>query len=222
MSRLFITPRELNFISDITKEFMKDVVGQKVYYYSISEHQTKTHGVYNEAVRKVFDSPIALDALVDNNFQVDTKINTFGIDAQYKIEIFLQHRDLIDKGINVNIGDVFSFSDIFYEITERTFMRNIYGLPEHKDGVKLVGTKARAGFFDAIMKGPTDIARPEPDAVQQTFEQQRGYATDSAGEATGDKRDLVKNGVLDEPISGPRKVSPEGDKTGSGSTFYDE
>ena len=35
MARLFITPRELNFISDITKEIIKDVVGQKVYYYPI-------------------------------------------------------------------------------------------------------------------------------------------------------------------------------------------
>jgi len=222
MSRLFITPREVNFISDITKEFMKDVVGQKVYYYAISEHLTKTHGVYNEALKKVFDNPIALDALVDNNFQTDTKISSFGVDAQFKIEVFLQHRDLVEKGINVSIGDVFSFSDIFYEITERTFMRNIYGLPEHKDGVKLVGTKARIGFFDAVVQGPTDIARPEPDAVQETFEQQRGYATDSRGEPTGDQRALVKNGVLDEPITGPKEVSPKGDRTGSGSAFYDE
>ena len=221
MARLFITPRELNFISDITKEIMKDVIGQKIYYYPISEHKTSTHSVYNESMKKVFDNPIIIDALVDSNFQTDTKIVSFGVDAQYKIEVFVQHRDIVEKGVNVTIGDYFSFSDVFYEITERVFTRNIYGMPEHKDGIKLVGTRVRESQFKALTVGPTDISRPEDDAVQETFVQQRGYSTNEEGK-TGDVRDLVRNGVLDEPISAPRKVSPEGDKTSAGSAFYDE
>jgi hypothetical protein len=221
MARLFITPRELNFISDITKELIKDVVGQKIYYYPISEHKTQTHGVYNEALKKVFDNPIAIDALIDNNFQSDTKIDQFGVDAQYKIEVFIQHRDLVEKGINVAIGDYFSFSEIFYEITERSFMRNIYGMPEHKDGVKLVGARVRESQFKALVIGPTDISRPEADAVQTTFVQQRGAAVNKEGD-TADVRDLVRNGVLDEPLTGPREVSSLGDGPGVGSAFYDE
>ena len=222
MARLFITPRELNFISDITKEIIKDVVGQKVYYYPISEIKTKTHGVYNEALKKVYDNPIALDAFVDSNFQNDTKIDKFGIDTQFRVEVFVQHRDLVDKGINVNIGDFFSFSDIFYEITERNFMRNIYGMPEHKDGVRLIGVKAREGLFNAPIIGPTDIEYTDSDAVQKEFHQQRGEAFDSNGDATGDKRDLVENGVLDKPLTGPKEVSENGDPRGVGSAFYDE
>lgn len=222
MSRLFITPREINFISDITKELIKDVVGQKIYYYSISELKTKAHDVYNEALQKVYDNPIAIDALVDNNFQTETKIDKFGIDAQFKIEVFVQYRDLVDKGINVNIGDFFSFSDIFYEITERAFMRNIYGMPEHKDGVKLVGVKAREGLFKAPTLGPTDIAHSDADAVQRTFIQQRGEAFDIDGNPTGDKRTLVDSGVLDKPLTGPKEVSEKGDPDNVGSSFYDE
>lgn len=222
MARLFITPRELNFISDITKELMKDVVGQKIYYYPISEIKTKTHEIYNEALKKVFDNPIAIDALVDNNFQTDTKIDKFGVDAQFKVEAFVQHRDLVEKGINVNIGDFFSFSDVFYEITERVFMRNIYGLPEHKDGVRLVGIKAREGQFTAPTIGPTDIRYDDADAVQEKFVQQRGEPKDENEEPTGDVRDLVKNGVLDPPLTGPKEVSQVGDSTGAGSAFYDE
>jgi hypothetical protein len=222
MARLFITPRELNFISDITKEFMKDVVGQKIYYYPISEIKTKTHGIYNEALKKVFDNPIALDALVDTNFQSETKIDSFGVDAQYKVEAFVQHRDLVEKGISVSIGDFFSYGNIFFEITERVFMRNIYGMPEHKDGVKLVGTRAREGQFTAPIIGPTDISYTDKDAVQETFVQQRGYKNDANGEPTGDVRDLVKEGVLDPPLTGPREVSNSGDSTGAGSAFYDE
>lgn len=221
MARLFITPRELNFISDITKEIVKDVIGQKIYYYPISEIKTKTHNLYNEALKKVYDNPIIIDALVNNEFQTDTKIDKFGVDAQYKIEVYIQHRDLVEKGINVSIGDFFSFSDVFYEITERVFMRNIYGQAEHRDGVRIVGTKARQGLFDAPVLGPTDIRYTDPDAVQETFVQQRGIETDSDN-PNGDVRDLVKNGVLDNPLSGQREVSPRGDTTGAGSSFYDE
>lgn len=222
MARLFITPRELNFISDITKEVIKDVIGQKVYYYPVSEGKTKVHGIYNEALEKVYDGPIILDALVDTNFQADTKIDQFGVDAKFKLEVYVQHRDLVEKGISVNVGDFFSFGEIFYEVSEVNFMRNIYGLPEHKDGVKLIGTKAREGQFRAPLLGPTDISATDPDAVQKKFEQQRGRAENSEG-PTGDVRDLVREGVLEPSLTGPKEVSERGalsDDSHHGSSFY--
>lgn len=224
MSRLFIGQREINFFSDITKEVIKDVVGQKIYYYPISETKTKTHGIYNESMQKVFDNPIALDALVDAQYQTDTKIDAFGVDQKYKLEVFVQYRDLVEKGINVSIGDFFSFSDIFYEITDETVMRNTYGLPEHRNGVKLVGTKAREGLFSAPLQGPTDITYTDENAVQKKFEQQRGRAENSEG-ATGDVRELVKAGVLEPSLTGPKQVSEKGalsDDSHHGSAFYDE
>lgn len=221
MARLFITPREMNFISDITKEVIKDIVGQKIYYYAINEIKTVAHDVYNEALQKVFDNPIAIDALVGSTFQTDTKIDAFGIDAKFKIEVYVHHRDLVDKGININIGDFFSFGSVFYEITERMFMRNIYGQIEHRDGVKLIGTKAREDLFKALTIGPTDISRPEADAVQETFVQQRGLPENKEGR-TGDVRELVKTGVLDTPLTGPKQVSPAGTDTHTQSSFFDE
>lgn len=221
MARLYLTERELNFISDITKEVIKDVVGQRIFLYPISEHKTLTHGVYNESVKKVFDNPISLDALVSNTYQEDTKINQFGVDSQYQLEVFVQYRDLVEKGIDVSIGDYFSFSNIFYEINDKVTMRNIYGLPEHKDGVKLTGVRARESQFKALLLGPTDISNTDSDAVQKTFVQQRGLDNNSEG-ATGDVRDLVKNGVLDGPLTGAREVSSRGDLTSAGAAFYDE
>lgn len=221
MARLFLGVRELNFISDITKEIVKDVIGQKIIFYPVSELKTKTHEVYNESLKKIFDNPVILDALVNNEFQTDTKVDKFGIDAQYKIEAYIQHRDLVEKGISVNIGDFFSFSDIFYEITERSFMRNIYGMAEHKDGVRIQGIKARQGLFDAPIVGPTDISYTDKDAVQETFVQQRGIDDDKFN-PNGDVRDLRRSGVLDQPLSGQREVSDKGDQSGAGSSFYDE
>lgn len=224
MSRLFITPRELNFISDIAKELIKDVCGQRVVYYPISESKTKVHGVYNESQEKVFDRPILLDALVDARFQDDTKIDTFGVDRKYRLEVYIQYRDLVEKGIEVSVGDFFSYSDVFYEITEYAVMRNVYGHAEHKEGVKLIGTKAREGQFNAPVQGPTDIKYVDPDSVQKTFEQQRGRAENREGQ-TGDVRDLVKAGVLEQSLEGTREVSERGaaaDDSRHGSSFYDE
>lgn len=221
MARLFLGPRELNFISDIAKELIKDVNGQKIFYYPISELKTVTHDVYQEATKKIFDQPIMIDALVDAKFQEDTKINSFGIDQVYKLEVFVQYRDLVEKGINVCYGDFFSFSNIFYEITEVQTMRNIYGQAEHKDGIKLIGTKARQGQFDTILQGPTDISYTDDNAVQTEFYQQRGQKENKEG-VTGDVRDLQKSGVLDPPLTGQKEVSPLGDPEKVGSSFYDE
>jgi hypothetical protein len=222
MARLFITKREINFISDITKEIVKDVIGQKIYYYPVSETKTKSHEVYDESLKKIFDNPINIDVLVNSEFQTETKINKFGIDAQFILEVYIQHRDMIEKGINPSIGDYFSFGAIFYEITEYKYMRTIYGQAENIDGVSLTGTRVRESQFKALTNGPTDIKYNDADAVQDTFVQQRGYATDANGEETGDVRDLVKNGVLEEPLTGPKQVSPAGDSTSVGSAFYDE
>ena len=60
MSRLFITPRELDLISDLNKEIVKDVIGQKIYYYHIREDVSNVHDVYEEAQEKIYDPPIIL------------------------------------------------------------------------------------------------------------------------------------------------------------------
>ena len=77
MGRLFITPREINFINDIGKELVKDVVGQKIYYFPISEIKSNIHDVYEESPEKVFENPIEIDCLV--KYEPDeVRTNRFG------------------------------------------------------------------------------------------------------------------------------------------------
>ena len=47
MSRLFITHREIDFISDLTKEIMKDVRGQSIYLYKVRPELSNVHDVYD-------------------------------------------------------------------------------------------------------------------------------------------------------------------------------
>ena len=219
MSRLFITQREINFIADITKEVIKDVVGQRIFYYPISEVKTRTHELYNESTEKIYDAPIEIEALVDMPAN-ETTTNLFGPERLNKIEAHIQHQDMVDRGINVSIGDFIRYGEYMYEVAKVIYMRNIYGHVEQIDGVKLVCTQARQGQFTAPQIGPTDTAFSDPDAVQREFVQKRGMDIVD-DKPTGDIRKLQENGVLDKPISGPAKVNNvENDPAGAG--FYDE
>ena len=85
----------------------------------------------------------------------------------------------------------------------------------------MTGKRVRESQFKAPTIGPTDNKYSDQNATQDTFVQQRGAAENKEG-PTADIRDLVKNGVLDPPISGPKEVSDLGDSTGVGTAFYDE
>jgi hypothetical protein len=210
----------MNFINDIMKEVVKDVIGQKIYYFSISEIKSRVHDVYEEAPNKIFENPIELDALVKYSGQ-EVKTNRFGSEEYYNIECYIQERDLIDKQIDVREGDFFSYGDTFFEIIKAPKSDVIFGQIEHKSYVTVSGKQARKGQFIAKVFGPTSEAYSDPDAVQTTFVQQRGFDENRLGK-TGDVRDLQRTGVLDAPLTGPAEVSPSGDPENVGSAFYDE
>jgi hypothetical protein len=220
MGRLFLSEREINFINDLAKELVKDVVGQKIYYFSISNIKSQVHDVYEEAPDKIFENPIEIDALVKYSPQ-DVRTNRFGSEEYYTIECYLQYRDLLDKGIDVSEGDFFSYGETFFEVIKAPRTDVIYGQIEHKSYLTLTGKQSRKGQFLSKVFGPTSEDYTDPDAVQTTYVQQRGFAENRLG-VTGDVRDLQKRGVLDAPLTGPAEVSPSGDSTAAGSSFYDE
>jgi hypothetical protein len=220
MARLFITPREMNFINDIAKEVIKDVVGQKIYLFQISEIKSKVHDIYEESRDKVFESPIEIDCLVKYNEQ-EIKTDRFGSEEYYTIEAYIQSRDLLDKGIEILEGDFFSYGSTFFEVIKAPITQTIFGQIEHKRFVTISGRQARKDQFLTKVFGPTSEEYLDSDAVQETFVQQRGFKTNKLGN-TEDVRDLQKNGVLEKPISGPKEISSKGDTTNVGSSFYDE
>lgn len=215
MSRLFVTSREIAFFNDISKEVVKDIVGQKIYYYPVSFEKSDVHPVYEESMKKVFDNPIEIDCLVEWN-PVDVTTTRFGHDATAAITVWIQSRDMIQKEITLREGDMFLYGAQIFEVTSVRNFRNIYGQVEYDDGIEMKGKQARKDIFNVIPLGPTEDAYSDPNAVQTTFQQQRGI---------NDRRDLIDQGVLTKPdISKPGEVSPRGTKSPSraGSSFYGE
>jgi hypothetical protein len=218
MARLFITPREQDLMSDLTKELIKDVVGQKIYYYRVMSEVTSIHDVYEEALEKHFDLPIEIEARVEWGDQT-TSTTRFGSEQLYDINVYVQYRDMIDKDIEISEGDYFSYGDTFFETTSVAYLSEIYGEVEYRTGIQLVGRQARKGLIDKNPIGPTDEGYGDSDAIQETFVQQRGFAENSQGE-TGDVRALQKQGKVDRPTEKPAEVSPAGDPSRTGSSFY--
>jgi hypothetical protein len=208
MARLFMTPREVDLISDITKEVIKDVVGQKIYYYRVREDLSNVHEVYEEAMHKVFDPPVEIDARVD--WQSSTiSTGRYGSEQVSNITVFLHERDLIDNNLDPDSGDYFSYGDTFFEIMNATVESQVYGQVEHNVGLLLEAKQARIGLIDKLPIGPTDAVYTDPGAIQEVFVQQRGFEENKLG-PTGDVRSLQEKGVLDAPISGPAEIAPAG------------
>lgn len=187
MARLFIGQREIELINDLVREFTKDVIGQVIYYFPLSAIKSSVDTVYNEAIKKMFEQPVKIAALVGQP-EWSTKTTAFGPDVETKIEVLIQHRDLVDKGITLSEGDMFSFDDVFYEILSCVNMNNIFGMAEYNNAWKITAKNARVGQFD-----PSTVFVPNehPNQAARAFEQQRGLAvSDSTGEPTGDRRQV--------------------------------
>ncbi len=210
MARLFVTSREIDLISDLTKEIHKDVIGQVIYYYPVREDITKVHDIYEEAIDKIFDPPITIDARLEWTSK-DVSTDRFGQHSVYNITAYLHYRDVIDRGINIREGDYFSFGDNFFEIITTKYDSMIYGQIEHYTGYVLMGKTARKGQIDVKPNGPTEELYTDPEAVQETFVQQRG------DDSMGDRRELVSDGIIPAPETGKKSVKPSGS---SKSSFY--
>ena len=218
MGRLFITQREINFINDIAKEVVKDVIGQKIYYFPISEIKSNIHDVYEETPEKIFDSPLEIECLV--KYQApEIRTNQFGFEKYYSIEAYIQIKDLLDKGIEILEGDFFSYGTVFFEVVQAPATDIIMGQIEHGKFITVTGKQSRKSQFLARVFGPKGESYTDSDAIQDTFVQQRGFENNKLGE-TADVRDLRKNGVLDDPITGPKEVSRKGDRTNRGSSSF--
>lgn len=208
MARLFVGPREIQFINDTTKELIKDVVGQVIHYFPISSIKSDTHSVYNESLKKIFENPIKIPALVGQPSYA-SKTTNFGPDIEAKIEVMIQFRDLLDKNIVLSEGDFFSYDDYLYEILTFAALNNIFGLAEYTTAWKITARSARLSQLELPNLPPPRLS---PNDIQKYFEQQRGLPVGSDGEPTGDVREMRER--LKEymaPIAletGPRKIEP--------------
>lgn len=215
MARLFLGQREVDFFADITKEVIKDVAGQKVYYYTIREDLSNVHEIYEESPQKIFNPPIEIECMVEWQ-PSEVRTTNFGTETIKTITLYLHYRDLLDRGIVFKEGDYFSYGSFFFEATSIIYDKLAYGQIERVVSMKVNGKQTRMHQVALKPQGPIDEIYTDEDSVQTTFEQQRG-------EPDHDIRRLQDDNIIDKPISKPRKVTADGSTrsiNGIGSSFY--
>ena len=215
MERLFVGQREVDFFADISKELIKDVAGQKVYYYTIREDLSNVHEIYEESPQKVFNPPVEIEAMVEWQ-PSEIRTTNFGTETIKTITIYLHYRDLLDRGIVFKEGDYFSYGSFFFEATSIIYDKLVYGQIERVVSMKVNGKQTRMHQIAKRPHGPISEEFTDQDAIQTTFEQQRGIPDH-------DIRRLQKDNIIDPPITGARKISPDGTQrsiNGVGSSFY--
>ena len=171
MGRLFIGPREIDLVNDLTKELIKDVIGQKIYYYSISQAKTKINELYDEAPEKIFETPLEIDCLI-NYLEPTFKTNIYGPEKTQNIEVYVQKRDLIDKTIEIEVGDFFTYGEVIFEsFTPETIF---YVLPVFEDilraGQMDVSHRVRRSNFSYKVIGTKIRIFPTPTGDQTTWD----------------------------------------------------
>jgi len=217
MARLFVGQREVDFFADISKELIKDVAGQKIYYYTVREDLSDVHDIYEESIEKIFNPPIEIEAAIEWQ-PSEVKTTKFGTESVKTLTVYLHYRDLLDRGIDFKEGDYFSYGTYFFEATSIIYDKLIFGQIERVVSMKVTAKQTRTHHINKTPHGPKDEIFTDSDAIQTTFEQQRGIPDH-------DIRRLQKDEVLEPPISGARKVAPDGtvkSVNGIGSSFYGE
>lgn len=199
MARLYLGNREFDFFSDITKEFMKDMVGHAIYYFPINSEKSDKNKLYGESLEKVFDNPIYLEAAIefrgDDNF---TQAEGAGLDKRTSIIAYLHKRDMDERNVLPKNGDFLQFGGINFEVKKVTNPKIIYGHINDFLHYVLECDQARKGNFNMPEVYPTLSPNVKAGSVD-------GYFTQLRGEQEGDKRDLrPKTGP---PITGA-KSSP--------------
>lgn len=148
MSRKFITEREIAFINAINKELIQKVSGQEVHYYAISTKYSRVHSLYNEAIEKLWEPPVKINARVfwDNTKSIT---NAQGVDSAYNAEVYFHTLELQERNVIPREGDFIEYGEVFFEITSVTQPQIVFGQINNKIMTKCICIPSREGQFQA-------------------------------------------------------------------------
>ena len=146
---LFVGHQEVDFFNSITKEVIQKIVAQKIIYYSVSDKHTKSHPIYDEAIKKTVFTPVEINALILYNEPSQTATR-FSIDTIYSIEVYFHFHELKERNIIPREGDFVKFGQILYEIEKLNQPQIVYGQIQNKVMVKATCRVSRKSQFEVL------------------------------------------------------------------------
>ncbi len=145
---LFTGKKERDLVKQVNDELIERVIGQTIVYYAVDVDRTNFHPLYGEAIEKTYLPPIRVHALVVKE-ETDTTYTNYGIDKVSNITVHFHKRRLTeDQDLYVREGDFILYDGEYYEISDLSQPRYLFGQEGHKFEIKATCRKAREGAFD--------------------------------------------------------------------------
>ena len=130
---LFTGEKERNLVKQVNDELIERVIGQQILYFPIDVERTNFHPLYGESLNKTFYSPVRVYALVKFGGDITKNEDSFGLDTETTIEIHFHKKRLTeDQNLFVREGDFVLYGDNYYEITELSQPKRLFGQIENK------------------------------------------------------------------------------------------
>ena len=106
--------RDFDLLVNINRELVHDLVEQEILYHKLSLEDTEVN-LYGESLSKSFWNAVKLNCLITRGDQV-IDIAEFGPDLGREASFAIIRRDLEDKSILPEVGDIVQWQNDFYEV----------------------------------------------------------------------------------------------------------
>jgi len=111
---LFGSRRDINLMTKISRELIKDIVEQEILYHKLSLEDTAVN-LYGESLSKSYFNSVKLNCLITRGDQV-IDIDEFGPDLGREASFAFIRRDLVDVSVVPEVGDIVQWHRDFYEV----------------------------------------------------------------------------------------------------------
>jgi len=112
---LFGRTRDVNLIKTINRELLGDVITQQASFYKVRLEET-TFNLYGEAAGgKFYDGPVIFNCLVERSDQ-EYPESDLGVDFDWSVIFKFLREDLINAGMNPEVGDIILYNDGYYQV----------------------------------------------------------------------------------------------------------
>lgn len=111
----FVKQRDFDLFQSFNKELVNDFIETPVIVYKISQGNV-AENVYGESVGgKDYMTGLQVNAYIDREDQV-TDYEAFGSDVKQSVTFRFLRSILVDVNVVLQIGDIISFNDAYFEI----------------------------------------------------------------------------------------------------------
>ena len=111
---LFGSSRDFDLLVNINRELLKDIVEQEILYHKLSIEDSEIN-LYGESMQKSYFNSIKLNCMITRGDQI-IDIQEFGPDLGREASFAMIRKDLEDKSILPEVGDIIQWQNDFYEV----------------------------------------------------------------------------------------------------------